>query len=113
VSIARKERRTAVTALPRPVLAICSATCGASVGAGSGRVSTTSASAAVTLPASTAASSRDARPGVSARAADSVGRRRTTARISRTLVRPPPIAASVSAASTAASRTQASASNRP
>lgn len=83
---------------------MCSATCGASVGAGSGRVSTTSVSAAVTLPASTAASSRDARPGVLT--GGGLGRAQADHRANQQDAGQAAITSSVNAASTAASRTQ-------
>ncbi len=113
VSIARNASSTAVIGLPTPVAAMFAATSGASVGAGSGRASTHIASATVTAPATSAASVRVSAFGRSARAAVSVSRSRATAPISRAPVRPPPMAASVSATSTPESCTHASVSSRP
>ena len=100
VSIARYAISTAVIGLPTPVDARLAATSGASVGAGSGNVSTAMARAIVTPADRSAARIRSATRGVSARAAASVRRSRADARTSSNPVRPPPIAASVSATST-------------
>ena len=113
VSIARNASSTAVIGLPTPVTAMLATVCGASVGAGSGSVSTHSASVAVTAAAPAAATTRVNACGRSARAAASVPRRRDAAPISSAPVRPPPMAASVSATSTPWSCTQTSVSSSP
>ena len=114
VSIARYAISTAVTGLSRPVPARCAAAKGASVGAGSGSSSTIAASPPVTKTQSIPAASCRPLPGFSpAGAVASIARNRVPAPSKSTPVTPPPIAASVSATSGAAIRTQTSASSRP
>ncbi len=113
VSIARYAIRTAVTGFPRPVAAMFAAACGASVGAGSGNSSTIAASPAATTVQSAAAASRRIAPGFSPAATVSARRKRVLAPSSSPPVTPLPSAASVSATSGAARRTQTSARSRP
>jgi hypothetical protein len=113
VSSALKASSTPVIGLPTPVAARFSTTCGASVGAGSGNISTHSASVPDTPSASSSATMRSPTPLASDRAAASVSRSRATAPISIAPVRPPPIAASVSATSMPYSRTHTSDNSSP
>jgi hypothetical protein len=95
------------------VAARFSAACGASVGAGSGKVSTHSASTVATLTDSNTANARVPAPLRSDQAAASVPRSRPTAPSNSAPVRPPPMAASVSATSMPARRTHTSDSSKP
>ena len=114
VSIARYAIRTAVTGLPRPVSARCAAARGASVGAGVGRQQHNRRRAPPRRAASTsAAATRSVRTGAS-RPCRPLGAAQAGGRgDQQPPVTPLPIAASVSATSGAARRTQTSASSSP
>ena len=105
--------RTPVTALPSPVAGRLATASGASVGAGSDGIARRPRAPADIAAHSTAAATRSAAPGRSAAAAASAPRSRAAAPISSTPVTPLPTAASVSATSTAARRTQTIATSSP
>ncbi len=113
MSSARKASSTPVIGLATPVAGRLGTTSGARVGAGSGSSNTHSTKAAVTTSDSSPAMAHVPGPLRSLQVAASVPRRRPTAPSSSAPVRPPPMAASVSATSMPASRTHTSDNNKP